>query len=77
MLRFDIGPDAIQVSLVTFSTHAYNEFFLNAYNNTVDLKRAIKNATYLGGTTHTYEALAFVKDNRQVISLSNTAYMNW
>lgn len=61
--RFDIGPNNIQVSLVTFGTHSYNEFFLNSYANKTDVIRAIQKASYTGGTTNTAEALKFVREN--------------
>ncbi|WAR18708.1 CO6A3-like protein [Mya arenaria] len=60
---FDIGPSNIQVSVVTFGTHAYNEFFLNDYGDRPSLQTAINNITYRGGTTNTAEALNFVSTN--------------
>jgi hypothetical protein len=63
-LRFDIGPNGIQVSVVRFDTHAYNEFFLNAYDNKSDAINAIMATKYQGGTTNTAEALKFVRENR-------------
>ena len=62
--RFDIGPNNIQVSVVTFASSVYNEFFLNAYQNKTDIIHAIQNVTYTGGTTHTEKALQFVRVNR-------------
>lgn len=62
--RFVIGSNGVQISLVTFATHPYNVFFLNAYNTSAALKAAIQRANYTGGTTHTQEALNFVRDYR-------------
>ena len=64
IFRFNIGPNDIQVSLVRFDTHAYNEFFLNTYDNKTDIINAIMATKYQGGTTNTAEALKFVRENR-------------
>ena len=62
--RLTIGPNNIQVSVVTFSTNSYNEFFLNAYHTKAAIDRALRNVSYSGGTTHTEKALQFVRQNR-------------
>ncbi|KAL4238702.1 hypothetical protein ACF0H5_003409 [Mactra antiquata] len=60
---FIIGPNNTQVSIVTFATDEYNEFFLNEHTNKQDLLNAIGNVTYYGGGTHTEKALQFVRLN--------------
>lgn len=61
--RFFIGPDAVQVGLVTFASKTQNEFWLNTYSNTSDVLNAIQNVQYLQGGTNTAEALYFIRNN--------------
>lgn len=61
--RFFIGPDAVQIGVVTFATNIQNEFWLNTYSNTSDIVNAIQNVQYLQGGTNTAAALNFVRNN--------------
>ncbi|GFR74758.1 collagen alpha-6(VI) chain [Elysia marginata] len=58
-----VAPDKVQVALVTFSTTAYNVFYLNRYKNKYDVLDAIARTNYIAGSTHTDEALTFVRLN--------------
>ena len=64
--RFDIGPQNIQVSVVTYASDVYNEFFLNTYQNKSDLDKALDriNVTYRTGDNHIEKALDYVRLNR-------------
>lgn len=44
-----LGPDKLQISVVTFSTAAHNVFYLNAYPDKADLLTAMKNVPYIAG----------------------------
>ncbi len=59
---FDIGPGAVQVSVVTYSSSAFAQFFLNDYTSKAALKAAIANIHYASGQTHTGSALAYVRN---------------
>lgn len=54
---FTIGPDDVQVGLVLFSNNAENTFFLNSFTTKAEVRDAIQNLRYIGGTTNTAEAL--------------------
>ncbi|XP_046571856.1 collagen alpha-4(VI) chain-like [Haliotis rubra] len=58
---FDIGPDSVQIGVVTFSTSVQNRFFLNVYNNKAALKAAITSISYTGGVTETGEGLEYIR----------------
>jgi uncharacterized protein YegL len=56
-----IGPNNVQIGLVTFGSTAHNEFFLNQYNDKQSTLSAIQKATYVSGTTATGEALQMIR----------------
>ncbi|RUS71914.1 hypothetical protein EGW08_020327, partial [Elysia chlorotica] len=56
-----VAPDKVQVAMVTFSSTVYNVFYLNTYDNKYDVLDAIARTRYIAGSTHTDEALAFVR----------------
>lgn len=58
--NMDIAPDKTQVSLVTFSSGVYNQFFLNQYQTKADVLSAIDRIPYIAGRTHTSDALKYV-----------------
>lgn len=60
--QFTIGPDKVQVGLVTFSTAPTNQFWLNSYSNNQDLQQALESIPYSPGNTYTNLALNFVKN---------------
>jgi len=49
------------VSVVVFSTNAYEEFPLNRYDNKTELLDAIAKISYRTGTTYTDKALNYVR----------------
>lgn len=58
---FAIGPDNVQVGVLTFSTHETFEFFLNTYTTDSDVLKAVDNIVYSGGYTYTADALDAVR----------------
>ena len=40
--NFEIGPDNVQVGMITFSTEARKEFALNRYKSKAELRAAVK-----------------------------------
>ncbi|XP_060079522.1 collagen alpha-1(XII) chain-like [Ylistrum balloti] len=61
--RFEIGPDNVQFSTVTFSSEIRNDFYLNTYHRRNDVLHAIQNLKYMGAGTNTSLALKFVREN--------------
>lgn len=57
--NFDIGPDAVQIGLATFSTKPHGYFWLNTYQNKTDLVNATGYVPYLPGSTFTDLGLQF------------------
>lgn len=57
--KFDIGPDAVQIGLATFSTKPHGYFWLNTYQNKTDLVNATGYVPYLPGSTFTDLGLQF------------------
>ncbi|KAL3875072.1 hypothetical protein ACJMK2_038010 [Sinanodonta woodiana] len=60
--QLTIGPNNVQISVVTFSDSTYNQFYLNTYSNEQDILQAIRNVTYNQGTTNTGDALKFIRE---------------
>jgi hypothetical protein len=58
---FNIGPDATQVGLATFSTHARAQFYLNQYRDKQELQDAISAISYEYGNTNTAAGLKLVR----------------
>jgi hypothetical protein len=56
-----IGPRDFQISVVTFSSDAHVEFYLNQYKDNVSLHDAIMNVTYKRGITRTDKGLEKVR----------------
>ena len=56
-----LGPRDFQISVVTFSSHAHVEFYLNQYRDNTSIHDAIMNITYKRGITRTDEGLKKVK----------------
>ena len=61
MKKFQIGPDNVQFSSVTFSSAVRNDFWLNTYHDRRGLLHAVQNIAYMGAGTNTSEALNFVR----------------
>ena len=62
-LNFDIGPNHMQMGVVTFSSKVLPIFSLNKYSNQVSLIGAINNIGYYSGNTNTGQALEYVATN--------------
>ena len=60
---FDIGPNKVQIGVVTFANSPHNEFNLNTYHNKHDLITAINKIHYSSGGTQTDTALSYVAAN--------------
>ncbi|XP_036355134.1 uncharacterized protein LOC115229549 [Octopus sinensis] len=60
---FPISSNAVQVGIITFSTNVKNQFNLNKFRNILDLNTAIDRIAHIGGWTHTYAALNYLKDS--------------
>ncbi|KAK3083525.1 hypothetical protein FSP39_024753 [Pinctada imbricata] len=58
----DVGPHQAQISVVTYSTHAFIHFYLDQYDNKADVLQHIDSMGYIKGSTHTWEALDFLHD---------------
>jgi hypothetical protein len=58
--RFDIGPDAVQIGLTTFSTKPHGHFWLDTYQNKTDLMNATEYVPYIPGSTYTDLGLDYV-----------------
>lgn len=67
--EIEVGPTKAQVSLLPYSTHPQAGWYLNRYNNKTDVMNAISKVPYIGGVTHTYEALETVRT--QILTLAN------
>ncbi|XP_067680567.1 collagen alpha-4(VI) chain-like [Haliotis asinina] len=61
--ELEIGPNNVQLSVVTFATSVKNEFYLNTYSNKADLLNAVQNVQYRPGLTATGKGLKFVGEN--------------
>ena len=61
--HYVIGPNNVQIGIVTFATFVRNEFEMNTTNNINDLEKAILNVNYIRGSTHTGTALQYVRLN--------------
>ena len=51
--RFRIGPDYTQIGLVVYSEYAFNQFYLNTYQDKDSMINAIRSMRYLGSFTNT------------------------
>ena len=58
---FEIGPNGVQVGLVSYSTSPTFHFFLNAYSNKFSVLSAIDALPYDDGSTNTAGALDAVR----------------
>lgn len=54
-----IGPNDVQISVMTFATRVYEQFSLNTYSNAYSLVNAINRIPYTDGSTITDEALRY------------------
>lgn len=57
-----IGENDFLVAIVTFSTEAETEFYLDEYQTNTTLKQALKTIKYRPGTTNTHKALRAARE---------------
>ena len=60
---FAIGPTGVQIGVDTFSSAPHKQFDLKTYHTGADIAAAVGRIKYLGGNTHTGEAIRFMKDH--------------
>lgn len=60
---FQIGPNHVQIGMITFSDFPNLEFYLNQYSTKATLLSAIQKTGYLTGLTQTDEALKYAREN--------------
>ena len=61
--EFDIGADETQVGVISFSSSAQVQFYLNTYHDKSALLTAINNLPYSGGGTDTAAALNLLEQS--------------
>ena len=61
--EFDIGADETQVGVISFSSSAQVQFYLNTYHDKSALLTAINNLPYSGGGTDTAAALNLLRQS--------------
>ena len=61
--NFIIGPDHVQVGVLTYASSPTIDFYLNTYSNVNDITQAVANITYSRGGTYTADALDEVRVN--------------
>lgn len=59
--KFQIGPNAIQIGMVTFSSSARNDFYFKTYHDSLSLLNKLKNVAYLGDMTETNLGLKYAR----------------
>ncbi|XP_021364449.1 uncharacterized protein LOC110457477 [Mizuhopecten yessoensis] len=59
---FDIGPNGVEVSVITFSDKPHLEFHLNKYHDKNSVLNAISNVHYITGGTNTADALKYARE---------------
>ncbi len=57
LTELNIGQDGVQVALITFSTQAKVEFYLNTYKTKDEIDKHIEDTRYYRGSTNTDAAL--------------------
>lgn len=60
---FQIGPNHVQIGMITFSDFPNLEFYLNQYTTKATLLSAIQKTGYLTGLTQTDLALEYARQN--------------
>ncbi|XP_071091672.1 uncharacterized protein [Haliotis cracherodii] len=58
---FDIGPQGVQIGMITFDSKTYLQFHLNKYASKSDIIKAIKATKYTRGNTYTHLALQYAR----------------
>lgn len=65
--RVPIGPRDFQISVVTFSSEAHLEFYLNQFSDNTSVIEAVRNITFKPGTTRTDLGLETVRFYHQEV----------
>ena len=58
---FEIGPNNVQVGVLSYGSSYYFRFYLNTYSNKADVLSAINSLPYSGGGTNTAGALDAIR----------------
>lgn len=59
--RYQIGPNNVQVGLVTFSSSAHNIFYFDTYSDQASLLKALDSVPYQSGSTYTNKGLQYAR----------------
>ncbi|XP_076097610.1 collagen alpha-5(VI) chain-like isoform X1 [Mytilus galloprovincialis] len=59
--RYQIGPNNVQIGLVTFSTYASNQFYFNTYHDQASVLNKLNSIPYNSGSTHTDKGLQYAR----------------
>ena len=57
-----IGPEDLQVAMITYASEAQVEFYLDDFHNNTDLKEAVTKIAYRPGATFTHKGIETVKE---------------
>ena len=60
---FEIGPNNVQVGVLSYGSYPYPRFYLNTYSNKADVLSAINALPYSGGYTDTAAALNAIRNS--------------
>lgn len=60
---FTIGPNDVQIGLLSYASSSTFRFYLNTYSTKTSLLNAISNIPYLGGGTDTADALNTIRQS--------------
>lgn len=61
--KFVIGPQAVEVAVVTFDSYASTAFGFGSYTSHANLHRAIDDVSYKGGGTNTAEGIRLARES--------------
>ena len=59
---FNVGPNDIQIGMITFDSKPYLQFHLNKFHNKNDVIHAVGRTKYTRGGTYTHQALKYASD---------------
>ncbi|KAK7493781.1 hypothetical protein BaRGS_00014922 [Batillaria attramentaria] len=59
---FNIGPNDVQIGMLTFDSKPYLQFHLNKFDNKQDILHAVDQTHYTKGSTYTHLALKYAAD---------------
>lgn len=59
--RYQIGPNNVQIGLVTFSTYASNQFYFNTYHDQASVLNKLNSIPYNSGSTNTDKGLQYAR----------------